>query len=270
MTEHARAVGLCTDPGLVRVHNEDAIFADANLGIAILADGMGGYQAGEVASGMACTLLADSFVQLLPRCDAAFLAAAGGPAQLLADEIRAVNAAIFNASATEPRYAGMGTTLVVAWYFADRLYVAHVGDSRLYRLRGRQFQQLTRDHSLLQEQLDSGMITAEEARYSADRNLVTRALGIESEVLPEVHEYDVQPGEVVLLCSDGLTDMLADEQIAATLKAGQEDLQHTAGELVEQANDAGGRDNISVILLRAPQGQGTTGGWWRKLLANLK
>ena len=261
-----------SDPGLIRSHNEDAVFADASLGIAILADGMGGYKAGEVASGMATTLLATNFSRFIPThtaasagyCDVDFAE------RYIADEVAMANAAIFNSSQSQPQYAGMGTTLVLAWFYDNRMSVAHVGDSRLYRLRGECFEQLTRDHSLLQEQLDSGMITPEAARYSQNKNLVTRALGVDSDVKTEIHTYDLQPGDIVMLCSDGLNDMVEDDEIALTLETLGGNLTLAAEQLVHMANDNGGRDNISVILIKVRGDYSSPKGWWHKLLACVK
>lgn len=265
----ALAVAVRSDPGVVRSHNEDAVFADAELGIAILADGMGGYNAGEVASGMATTLLSTSFSRLL-RGPAADETITEHPEQLISDEICGTNAAIFNASQSQSQYAGMGTTLVFAWFLDNRLFLAHVGDSRAYRWRDGGLRQLTRDHSLLQEQIDSGLISLEEARYSANRNLVTRALGIEPEVEVEVAVHDTRPGDLVLLCSDGLNDMLDDEEIAEILHETGDNLSFAAERLVDRANDNGGRDNVSVILVRVVGDYGAGNGWWQKLLARFK
>ena len=261
-----------TDPGLLRSHNEDAVFGDAGLGIAILADGMGGYNAGEVASGMATTLLATNFAQLVPGSYPQ-LREAGGQRQaqrILNEQITATNSAIFNSAESQPQYAGMGTTLVFGWFYDNTLSVAHVGDSRLYRLRGERFEQITRDHSLLQEQLDSGMISPEDARHSLNKNLVTRALGVEFEVEPEINDYDVEVGDLFLLCSDGLNDMVEDEEIALTLQALGPNLPLAADQLVQMANDNGGRDNISVILIKVLGDFSANGSWWHKLLAGLK
>jgi protein phosphatase len=144
----------------------------------------------------------------------------------------------------------MGTTLVVALWHDNQISVGHIGDSRLYRLRGGALEQITRDHSLLQEQIDSGMITKEQARHSQNKNLVTRAVGIDPEVETEVHTYSVQPGDVYLLCSDGLSDMVTDEDVQLTLSSLAANLPLAAEQLVQQANDNGGRDNVSVILVR--------------------
>jgi len=262
-------VAMRSDPGMVRSHNEDAVFVDAELGLAILADGMGGYKAGEVASGMATTLLANSFSRLLvgPTADPELLRR---PEQLIHDEICGTNAAIFNASQSEPQYSGMGTTLVFAWLLGQRLYLAHVGDSRAYRWRNQDLQRLTKDHSLLQEQIDSGTISLEEARYSANRNLVTRALGIEPEVEVDIAAHEFVEGDLLMLCSDGLNDMLSDDEIAEILDLHADCLVTAAECLIERANDAGGRDNVSVILVRMPGMGVATGSWWHRLLAKLK
>lgn len=261
-----------TDPGLVRSHNEDAVFADAALGLAILADGMGGYKAGEVASGMASTLLATNFARFIPTCNGR-TDEAGNPdfaGQHLAAEVAAANLAIFNAAQSQPQYSGMGTTLVLAWFYDNKVSVAHVGDSRLYRLRQEHFEQLTRDHSLLQEQIDNGMITPAEARFSQNRNLVTRALGVDPAVEVEVHSHDVLPGDLLLLCSDGLNDMLEDEEIKLTLQTLGGNLELAADQLVHLANDNGGRDNVSVILVRVLGDYAVPRGWWQRLLAAMK
>jgi protein phosphatase len=268
----ALEMAVCTDPGLVRSHNEDAVFADASLGIAILADGMGGYNAGEVASGMATTLLASNFSQLIQAMTARPQGCCSEleVASHIAGEVSIANGAIFNASQIQPHYAGMGTTLVLAWFYDNRMSVAHVGDSRLYRLRGERFEQLTRDHSLLQELLDSGMITAEEARYSQNRNLVTRALGVDPDVETEIHVHDLLPGDIVLLCSDGLSDMVEDDEIALTLQTLGGNLALAAEQLVHLANDNGGRDNVSVILIKVRGDYAEPRGWWQRLLASMK
>jgi protein phosphatase len=172
------------------------------------------------------------------------------------------NRAIFNAASSNPQYAGMGTTLVVAVFREQRLLVGHVGDSRLYRLRAGRLQQLTRDHSLLQEQIDAGLITPEQAAFSANKNLVTRAVGVEDTVLLETHQHEVLPGDLYLICSDGLSAMVDDFAIGQMLQR-VEALDAACRVLVDAANDAGGKDNISVILVRAT-GTGTAAGksWW--------
>jgi protein phosphatase len=172
------------------------------------------------------------------------------------------NRAIFNAANSNPQYAGMGTTLVVAVFRGQRLLVGHVGDSRAYRLRGGRLQQITRDHSLLQEQIDAGLITPEQAAFSANKNLVTRAVGVEDTVLLETHLHEVQPGDVLLMCSDGLSDMLDDASIGQMLQM-HDSLAGAGRALIEAANDAGGKDNISLVLARAAGGASPASrSWW--------
>jgi protein phosphatase len=144
----------------------------------------------------------------------------------------------------------MGTTLVMAIFRGSKLILGHVGDSRCYRLRGGALQQLTRDHSVLQEQIDAGLLTPEQAALSRDRNLVTRALGVEGAAKLEINDFPVQGDDLYLLCSDGLTDMVQDTGIAATLRQ-RTTLDQTAQDLVQMANQNGGRDNIAVVLVRA-------------------
>lgn len=266
---HSLSMVARSDVGVVRIRNEDAVFADAALGLAILADGMGGYRAGDVASGMAVSRLAEDLGRLI-ALEQSRLRDSSLVGQHLVDEIGAANEAIYNASQSVENYAGMGTTVVAAWFYDNRLSVAHVGDSRLYRLRGDRFEQLTHDHSLLQEQLDQGVIRPEEARYASHKNLVTRALGVDSAVAVDVRDYDVRLGDIIMLCSDGLTDMLDDDEIASTLHALRDNLPLAAEHLVQQANDHGGRDNVSVILVKVEGDFAVTRGWWQRLLSRLK
>lgn len=241
-----------SDPGRVRSRNEDSIYVNAGLGLVILADGMGGYNAGEVASGMATNLIGAGLEKAFGNRPPQRSDPAGTLLTRTALEtvIGDANGAIFESAQRESQYAGMGTTLVTAIFYDNSLTVGHVGDSRLYRLRDRELKVVTRDHSLLQEQIDSGMISADQARYSQNRNLVTRALGVDSVVDPEIRDYDTLPEDIYLLCSDGLNDMIEDTEIAATLIANRSDLQKAADELVRAANESGGRDNVSVILVR--------------------
>ena len=259
-----------TDPGMVRSHNEDSIATEPEIGLAVLADGMGGYNAGEVASGIAVAMLTAEMrlaVQLydlhMPSLDGSEPKAAA----LVRENSGKANAAIYQTAQSQPQYAGMGTTLVVALFFDNRVTVGHIGDSRLYRLRKQELLQVTRDHSLLQEQIDSGMLTKEQARYSQNKNLVTRAVGIDPNVETEVHTYDVEKGDLYLLCSDGLSDMVTDEDISETLDAMRGNLPLAAQQLVQLANDCGGRDNISVILVKVIDDFAAPRGWLAKLTA---
>jgi PPM family protein phosphatase len=237
-----------TDPGLARENNEDSVDIDELTHLGILADGMGGYNAGEIASGMATTFIKSELGRWLSQ--------AGRHAN--AREVRRAmeicvdnaNRSIFNAANSNPQYSGMGTTLVLGVFQDTRLMLGHIGDSRCYRLRGTDFAQITKDHSLLQEQMDAGLITPEQAATSSNKNLVTRALGVEDAVLLEVNEHKVEPGDIYVMCSDGLSDMVDDQSIARILGS-QDPLEQRVGQLIDAANANGGRDNISVLVARA-------------------
>lgn len=246
-------IAKATHTGMVRSHNEDSIATDAEIGLAVLADGMGGYNAGEVASGIATALISSETREALVRQAPHEVDRATGlpfAMELLADIIAKANTSIFQSANSQPQYAGMGTTLVVALFCDNQMTIAHIGDSRCYRQRGGKLEQVTRDHSLLQEQIDSGLLTKEAAKRSQNKNLVTRALGIEPAVEAEIHIYPVQEGDIYLICSDGLNDMVEDEDIEMTLGALGANLPLAAEQLVEMANDNGGRDNISVVLIK--------------------
>lgn len=236
------------DTGRTRDNNEDSVRYDAATGLCVLADGMGGYNAGEVASGMATAYVADHLSDWLSGVNAQT-----GVKEVVAAMhacVQSANGSIFHAATTHEPYEGMGTTLVVAVFLRNHLVLGHIGDSRCYRYRNRTLTQLTRDHSLLQEQLDAGLISPLEAAVSPHKNLVTRAMGVEPHVELEVHEYVVEPGDLYLLCSDGLTDMV-DDTALATLLSGGDDLDAVAQRLVDSANACGGRDNIAVLLANA-------------------
>ena len=257
-----------TDPGRVRGHNEDCIESRPETGVVVLADGMGGYNAGEVASGMATSLIAAGMANAWTKPALKNMEreqASAYSQQLLQAEVGKANKAIFEAAQKDPQCAGMGTTLVACLFYDNFLTVGHIGDSRLYRLRNDALEQITRDHSLLQEQIDSGLITKEDARSSHNKNLVTRALGIDPEVDAEIHSYEVLEGDLYLLCSDGLNDMIEDEEIQMTLIALRSNLDLTAQQLVQAANDAGGRDNISVMLIKVVSEFGVERGLWARI-----
>ena len=254
-----------TDAGMVRSHNEDSVAFDASMGLAVLADGMGGYNAGEVASGMATAVIVAEMRNALARNPHAAAAQT-----LLREQIVKANTSIYQASHSQPQYSGMGTTLVAALFHDNKVTVAHIGDSRMYRMRGQDFGQVTKDHSLLQEQIDSGLITPEQARVSANKNLVTRALGIDPEVEPEIHDYDTQSGDLYLLCSDGLCDMVSDEDIGMALQTLAANLKLCADQLVQMANDNGGRDNVSVMLVKIRRDYAAPRGFLAKFFNWLK
>jgi PPM family protein phosphatase len=257
-----------TDPGKVRSHNEDFVAQHPESGLVVLADGMGGYNAGEVASGMAARVILEGLGHSWRKALAKTVQRERVPEiakQLIRQQVERANWAIYEKAQNEPQCSGMGTTLVLGLFYDNQLTVGHIGDSRLYRLRGEMLEQVTKDHSLLQEQIDSGLITKEHARLSRNKNLLTRAVGIDPQVEAEVNTYDVKPGDVYLLCSDGLNDMVDDEEIRLTLITLQSNVQLAAQQLVQSANDSGGRDNISVILVKVLKAFPAEGGWLARL-----
>ncbi|HEY6896827.1 MAG TPA: Stp1/IreP family PP2C-type Ser/Thr phosphatase [Rhodocyclaceae bacterium] len=262
----ALEVATRSDPGMVRTNNEDSVLADPVHGVVILADGMGGYNAGEVASGMATALLGTELSRAIEVADGVASLDMADLRDLLNDEITRANGAIHQASVSHPQYSGMGTTLVTGVFHDNRMSVAHIGDSRMYRLRGEEFSQVTRDHSFLQEQIDAGIISREDARHAQNKNLVTRALGVDARVEVEIHDYEVEPGDIYLLCSDGLNDMVDDDEISMTLQALGANLELCAMQLVQMANDNGGRDNVSVILVKIRKPFPSPRGWFSRIL----
>ena len=242
-----------SDTGLKRPHNEDSAVTDTALGLAVVADGMGGYKAGEVASAIAAQLILNEVRAGVANGDANTKIGGSGLSRatmVIRDAVAKANAEVFRTAQEVPQCQGMGTTVVVVFYHGDKVSIAHVGDSRVYRLRGNEFKQITRDHSLIQELIDRGFFTPEEAAENTPKNLVTRALGIEQSVEVDVQEQDLQAGEIYLLCSDGLNDMVDDEEIHLTLSKYSANLVEAATELVRLANQNGGKDNVSVVLVR--------------------
>ena len=238
-----------TDAGRTRQNNEDSVAFTPATGVAVLADGMGGYSAGEVASVMCTAFLNSELSRWVLQA---------GKKTSLNDVKRAIsicagnaNLSVFNAANADPNYHGMGTTLVVGVLQNEHFVIGHIGDSRAYLLRGDTLKLITKDHSMLQEQIDAGLITPEQAQFAANKNLVTRAVGVDAYVETEIHEHAVQAGDIFLFCSDGLNDMISDSEIAEVLKNRNISLQARASALIDAANAAGGRDNISVLLVHA-------------------
>ena len=240
-----------TDTGRVREHNEDAIGSNPEVGLMVLADGMGGYNAGEVASGIAVQIVTELASEAAQREELNNIDPHSGLMRqsiILRDAVYRSNKIIFQTAQSQTQCEGMGTTIVASMFYDNKVSIAHVGDSRAYRLRDGKFEQLTLDHSLLQELIDRGFYSAEEAQRSTNRNYVTRALGVEPTVEVEVNEYEALPGDIYLLCSDGLPDMVEDEDIHLTISTFNASLDAAGQQLIELANDHGGRDNVSVML----------------------
>ena len=242
-----------TDTGRVRDHNEDSIGAIHEIGLWVVADGMGGYNAGEVASGIAVKTILDLVREACQREDRGDVETDLGFMRqtiVLRDAVLRANKIINQTAQSQPQCEGMGTTLVACLFYDNRLSIAHVGDSRLYRMRDNRFEQITMDHSLLQELVDRGFYSPEEAQRSTNRNYVTRALGVEGNVEVEIQEVEVEKGDYYLLCSDGLPDMVEDEDIHLTISTFDSNIDTIGEQLVRLTNDNGGRDNVSVILVR--------------------
>ncbi len=259
-----------SDTGRVRDHNEDAIGSDGDIGLMVLADGMGGYNAGEVASGIAVQIITELATEAAEREDRADIDVHSGLMRqsiILRDAVYRANKIIFQTAQSQTHCEGMGTTIVACMFFDNKVSIAHVGDSRAYRLRGGQFEQVTLDHSLLQELVDRGFYSAQEAQRSTNRNYVTRALGVEPTVEVEVHEHEVLPDDLYLLCSDGLPDMVEDEDIHLTISTFNASLDVVSQQLVELANNQGGRDNISVMLAQVIESFAAKQNLFRKIAA---
>lgn len=262
---HRLELACLSDTGRVRALNEDAVAVDGEHGIAVIADGMGGHRAGEVASRMALDLL----MERLPAKIRQFRAGARQPMPLqFAEQIIAeANRAVYTAARQQTGCAGMGTTLAMVLLHGRSMALLHVGDSRIYRLRDGRLQLLTRDDSLLHDQVELGVIAVEDARESHNRHLVTQALGIGPSVSVHLQEERVSSGDIFLLCSDGLSDLVEEDDIELIVDALQTNLPLAASHLVQLANDNGGYDNISVALVRVLDGQPAVArpGWIARL-----
>lgn len=260
-----------TDVGQVRDHNEDYISCAELQGVSVLADGMGGLNAGEVASSMTVHLLMDHLVSWRDG-QSAIEDELPGDTEELSRELRVLkfaiekaNNAVFHVSQTQPQCRGMGTTVVASLFHDNKVLVGHIGDSRMYRFRDNKLEQITRDHSFVQELIDKGLYTKEEARASNKKNVVTRALGVGPTVEADVNEYKCKTGDIYLMCSDGLSDLVADDDIESSLKELGGNLGEAASHLVNLANASGGKDNISVVLSRVVKPFPAEGGIIHKI-----
>jgi PPM family protein phosphatase len=231
-----------TDMGRRRVRNEDAYVFEPPL--FAIADGMGGARAGEVAAGIAATALRDGRREVVDEAS-------------LEASIEEANRRVWERSVADPSTAGMGTTVTIARVDAEAAAIVfgHVGDSRAYRLRGADLEQITTDHSLVAELVESGVLTPEEAERHPQRSAITRAVGTERAIQADVFTIPAEPGDLVLLCSDGLTDMLSEDEIAAALLEADRDPEAAAERLVAAANARGGEDNITVVLFELVEGE---------------
>jgi protein phosphatase len=245
-----------TDVGKVREHNEDAIGTNMDAGLLVLADGMGGYNAGEVASGIAVKTILELVSEGCERQERGGVEPATGLMRqsiILRDAVARANKIIHQTASSQPQCQGMGTTIAACLFWDNRVSIAHVGDSRIYRYRQNRFEQITTDHSLLQELVQRGYYSREEAARSTNKNYVTRALGVDTAVDVEIREEQVLPNDVYLLCSDGLPDMVEDEDIHLTISTFSANLDVVGQQLIQLGNEHGGKDNISVILAQVLQ-----------------
>lgn len=241
-----------TDRGQIRENNEDSFLVDEKLLLIGVADGLGGHQSGEVASRMAVQLLIDNYRRLreagaLPQPDGGKFSL---PTKQLASCIRLANQAIFEAGENYPIDRGMGTTLTALGLHNEYVSLAHVGDSRAYLWRRNHLEQISQDHSLVMDQVRQGLISKEEAAVSKNQHILARALGVEAKVQVDAAEFQVTPEDLFLLCSDGLTKMVPDEQIAVIIETAKNP-NTICATLIEAANAAGGRDNITVVVALA-------------------
>jgi len=242
MPYHLVIAGM-TDTGLVRKHNEDALDWDVDQGLALIADGMGGHNAGEVASRLAAETVMAKLRDVSTVLDE----------QRLSAVVAGTNEIIYHQAQVQPGCKKMGTTLVMLYLDQYRGFIAHVGDSRAYRLRDAQFTRLTEDHSLVRQLLEEGSISKDDALTSRYKNVITRALGVRQTCKPDIVTFDVEAGDIYLLCSDGLTDMLSDHEIRDVLVDLRVCPEEAVAVLMDQANRAGGKDNISIIVAAVAQ-----------------
>ena len=263
------ATALLSDMGRVRKNNEDAVGEDRDMGLLILADGMGGYNAGEIASGLAISTVQDTVKREWKALKHGEIDPETGhskEALLLKSAVELAHKTIHQVSVSQPQCAGMGTTVVTAMFHHDRLSIAYVGDSRLYRMRHGKLEQVTRDHSLIEELIARGHYTREDAKKLVRKNIVTRALGVEAEVKVDIIEDPIEVGDVILICSDGLCDMVDDATIGLTLSKFADNLPEAAKALVALANDRGGKDNVSVALARVDASFTPGRRWYERLM----
>ncbi len=238
-----------TDTGLRRSHNQDFIGFNQELGIAVLADGMGGHQAGEIAAQLAVESVLGTLQGLGDR-ETVGAITSSQLLHIVSNTISDSNSKIFEASEANEEHKGMGTTVVAAVVKGAHVYAGHVGDSRLYLYRDQVLRRITKDHSLAQDLIDKGFYTEAEARSANVSHVVTRALGTRADVEVDTIKAELEFGDILLLCSDGLTDMISDWQIAEVIDNHRGDLDMASEQLIDLANKYGGKDNISVILIQ--------------------
>jgi protein phosphatase len=265
--KNAISVVRMSDVGKMRERNEDAVASDLSTGLVLVADGMGGYKAGDIASQMTALTVSAEVAELMHQLKKSKKkVVAATVAHILSKTVALANEIVYRTSQEHPVCAGMGTTFVGGIFSDNKIIVGHIGDSRLYRLRAGELKQLTEDHSLLQEQINAGLITQEQAKASNDGHLVTRALGTDPEVELELNEYDTEIGDYYLFCSDGLTDLVDDNEIQDVMIDAHDDIRLMAKNLVRLANKYGGTDNVSVVIAFVKDTFTVKHGWIHQLL----
>ncbi|MGE4233662.1 MAG: Stp1/IreP family PP2C-type Ser/Thr phosphatase [Bacteriovoracia bacterium] len=234
-----------SDQGLKRTQNQDRFASIPEMNLFIVADGMGGHLGGETASELAITTIVQFFktnkITQLPN-------------RALKEAIREANQAIQEKSLEDPALRGMGTTTTALFFYEDKLYIGHVGDSRCYLVRPGMIWQLTRDHSLVQEKLRAGMITRDQVKTDKMKNVITRSVGFENDVEVDIYEYSPSPKDAFVVCSDGLHGLVSDDEICKIVSDAIQDnnqLENSARKLVQLANENGGDDNVTVVVLQA-------------------
>lgn len=236
-------VGFASDLGKVRETNEDNLYVDKEVGLFIVADGMGGHRAGEVASEMAVRVISSVIKEKVSEADKKNIFS------VIKKSISIANDEIYRKSRENPNLNGMGTTTVLALLNKNKFYIGNIGDSRAYLIRNSKITQLTEDHSLVADLVKTGQITKEEARVHPRRNVITRALGTREDIKADIKSINIKEGDYILLCTDGLTDMLRDEEIRDIILSPKNSIQGKCRELINKANEKGGRDNITVVLI---------------------
>jgi protein phosphatase len=255
-----------TDLGLKREINEDSLFVDHNLGLFIVLDGIGGHQAGEVASQLGLTTIKENVKRKLENHDGEIVAEYNQDfspeANILTDSLILANRAIFEAANSDTTCRGMGTTAATLLVGQSNVAIAHVGDSRIYLIRENAIERLTEDHSLVMEQVKRGLITEEQAEQSGMKNIITQALGADTIVNPTVDELVPLPDDIFLLCSDGLTDLVTDEEILEIVYNNPDSLDRACEASIAKANERGGKDNITAVLVKFTNGSNRFTSWF--------
>jgi serine/threonine protein phosphatase PrpC len=249
-----------TDQGRVRQNNEDNLHVSADGNLLVVADGMGGHASGEVASKMAVDIISDYLKKDQGSLIGSYQKDFSEQTNKLGAAVRLANMAIYEASLSKPGWQGMGTTIAAVFFNGGRLSIVHVGDSRIYLVRAGDISPLTDDHSLVNEQVKRDLLTKEEAAASDMKNILTRAVGIGPEVEVDMDELTIADGDILILCSDGLTSMVSDEDILAAVTSGK-DPSLACERLVNMANEKGGRDNVTVITAYVEKVS-----WWAAVL----